>query len=1059
MIRWIVGLSLRLPGLFMAIAVGLLAFGIVQLRHSKVDAMPEFGPPIVEIQTESLGLSASEVEQLITVPLEQDYLDGVPWVAAFHSDSLPGLSSIQMVFEPGTDLLHARQLVQERLSQGSSFFAGLPNVSAPSAMLLPKSSTSRVMLVGLSSKTVSQIDMSILARWVIRPRLLGVPGVAAVSMWGERARQLQVQVDPKRLGRYGISMHEILETTGNALWASPLTFLAANTPGSGGFIDQSNQRLGIQHLQPIRTAAELARIPIAGKNGKPLSLSRVARVVEGHQPLIGDNVLTGGPGLLLVIEKTPGANTVDVTHGVEEALNELKPGLHGININPHVYRPATYIETGMRNVGSGLSVGFALLIVGLFALALSWRTALITVAGVVLSVLAAAAVLYLRGQTINAMVLVGLVMALGVVIDDAVSDVQGVVSGARRPRTGGDGGETAMRTIARVVPEMRSSALYATLVIAVVVVPFFFLRGESGAFFPPMMASFLLAITASMVVAMLVTPALSVLLLSGQPLERRPSPIARWLDRRYERGLRRTLGAPRTTFAAIAAVLVAGAVSLPFLRWSPVPENRDADLVVHLQAAPGTSLPEMDRITRRMADDLRSVAGVQNVAAHVGRAITSDQVVGVDSSELWVGIGPAADHDTTLASIRRLIGVYPGIRAQLLTYPNERIATVLSDRTHPIAVRVFGPDLAVRNQKAQEIRQAISGIEGVVHPRVQSQAQVPTVQIELNLAAAKDYGIAPGDVRRDEAALVSGITVGSLYDQQKVFDVVVLGSPGVRQNLTSIRSLLIDAPRGGQVRLDKVADVRIAPTPTVLHREDIFGSLDVTADVQGRKVGAVLDDVQRRLRQIRFPLEHRARMVGDYPQRQADYRRFIAVAVAAAIAVFLLLQVVFRSWRLAALSVATFPVTLAGGVLAAVIGSRVLSIGSVAGLVVVLAIAVRGAVGLIRHYHDLERDEPIPFGEPLIERGSRDRLVPVTMAAVLTALLFLPFVILGGGAGKEFLHPMAIVILGGLVASTLVNLFVLPLLCARFGSSPSPDIFEVSELETRAPGPQPEGGR
>jgi Cu/Ag efflux pump CusA len=278
-----------------------------------------------------------------------------------------------------------------------------------------------------------------------------------------------VQSILKTPGRYGISRHEIPRDTGNALWH--VAHVPANTPGSGGFIDQSNQRLGIQHLQPIRTAAELARIPIAGKNGKPLSLSRVARVVEGHQPLIGDNVLTGGPGLLLVIEKSPGANTVDVTHEIEETLNELKPGLHGIDINPHVYRPATYIETGMRNVGRGLAVGFALLIVGLFALALSWRTALITVAGVVLSVLAAAAVLYLRGQTINAMVLVGLVMALGVVIDDAVGDVQGVVSGARQPRAGGDGGETAMRTIARVVPEMRSSALYATLVIAVVVVP------------------------------------------------------------------------------------------------------------------------------------------------------------------------------------------------------------------------------------------------------------------------------------------------------------------------------------------------------------------------------------------------------------------------------------------------------------------------------------------------------------------------------------------------------------------------------------------------------------
>ena len=1033
MIRWIVGSSAKARVVVAALGGAIMLVGATQLRHTKVDGLPEFGPPTVEVHTEALGLSAAEVEQLITVPLEQDLLDGVAWLAAIHSESLPGLSSIEMVFEPGTNLLRARQVVQERISQA----AGLPQVSGPPQMLQPESSTSRVMMIGLSSQTVSPIEMSVLARWTVRPRLLGVPGVANVAIWGQRERQLQVQVDPERLRTFGISLHQVIETAGNALWASPLTFLEANTPGTGGCIDTQNQRLCIQHLQPIRTAGDLASVPIEDRTGTRLRLSEVARVVEDHQLLIGDAVLTGGPGLLLVIEKSPGANTLEVTRGVEAALDALRPGLTGIRVDPTIYRPATYLETSRHNVAIALAIGLFLLILGLGALFFDWRTTLVSVAAVTLSLIAAGLVLRIRGVTVNAMVLAGLLAALGVVIDDAIVDVERMARRLRDHRLDGDGdGESPAKLILGPLTEMRSAAVFAALVVVMAVLPFFFLRGQSGAFFPPLVLSFLLAVGVSMAVALTVTPVLTLILLSRAPLERRGSPLAGWVQSGYDRTLRGALGRPGIVYGATAAMLAVGVAALPFVRGTVLPSFRDSDVVVQLSAAPGTSLPEMDRLTRRVTAEVRSIAGVTNVAAHVGRAITSDQVVSVDSAQLWVAIDHSADHDATVASIRRAAGGYPGVDVRLLTYPNERVANVFTQADQPIVVRVFGQDLRILDQKAHEIGDAISRIEGVANPRVQPLFEEPTVEIKVDLGAAKSYGIKPGDVRRAAATLISGLSVGSLFDEQKVFDVVAWGVPGVRHSLTSIRNLLIDTPGGGHVRLDKVADVHIASTPPVIRHNEVSRSLDVTADVRGRSVGAVLDDVRRRLGAVEFPLEYHAEMVGDYSERRADLRRLLSVLVAAAIGVFLLLQAAFRSWRLATISFVTLPIALAGGSVAGLFGGRTVSVGSAAGFIAVFAIAVRGSVTLIRHYQHLEEGGGVAAGKELILRGSRERLVPIVMTAFTAGLALLPLVVSVGVAGEELLHPMAAVVLGGLITSTLLNLFVMPVLCARFGSSP-----------------------
>jgi CzcA family heavy metal efflux pump len=1050
--RWLIGSSLRLRRVVVVVAAGVVVLGVAQLWHASVDTLPEFGPPTVQVQTEALGLSAPEVEQLITVPLEQDLLAGVPWLDTMRSASIPGLSSIELIFDPGTDLLRARQVVQERLTQA----AGLPNVSATPHMLQPLSSTSRIMMIRLSSGTVSPIEMSVLARWTIRPKLLGVQGVANVSIWGQRERQLQVQVDPDRLATYGLSLDHIIETSGNALWASPLTFLEASTPGTGGFIDTANQRLGIQHLQPITTASDLAKVPIDRASGGTLRLGDVADVVEDHQPLIGDAIFTDGdPGLLLIVEKFPGANTLDVTHDVESALDALRPGLSGVALDPTVYRPAGYMERSAANLGIALLISLVLVIVALGVILLGWRSAVVGLAAILSSFSVALLVLFLRGTTINTMVLAGLVMALAVVIDDAVINLDNAARRLHRQRLNGVE-PTATTVVIEASLEMRSAALYATVITLAAVVPLLFLQGEAAPFIPPVALSFVLALLASMIVALTVTPALSLLLFRGAPLEPRGSFAAAWVQRGYGRLSVGASRSPRRTYVGAGAVVLAGLIALPFLGSSALPAFQDGNVLIDLHAVPGTSLPEMDRITDRVGQELLSLPGVLDVGAHIGRAITSDQVVGVDASQLWVSVGPDADYDATVDSIRSVVEGYPGIEHIVRTYSDERIGAVLPPPGSPIVVRVYGQDLQVLRMKADEVRGAMARIDGIAHPSVELQPQQPTVNVSVDLRAAERYGVVPGDVRRAAATLLSGIGVGSLFEQQKVFDVVVWGTPDTRNSLNSVQDLLIDTRSGGHVRLRKVADVAIASTPTVIRHQDISRSLDVTADVDGRDVGAVAEDVRNAIGQIAFPLEYHAELVGDFAERQAADRRAVAVAIAAAIGIFLLLQAALGSWRLAAVSFFVLPLAMVGCVLALAVAGLDVSLGSAAGFVAVFAISMRTGITLLRHYQHLERDEGVAFGEALVQRGSRERFIPIVATAVASGLALLPFALSGSVAGQEITHPMAITIIGGLITSTVLVLFVLPSLYLRYGSAPDaepaptavvvvPEIQRVSE--------------
>ena len=553
--------SLRFRMLIVPVAVALMVAGILALRSAPVDVLPEFGLPTVQVQTENLGLSAAEVEQLVTVPLEQDLLNGVKGVDSIRSDTVAGLSSITLVFERGTDVLRARQLVAERLSQPHAF----PSVGGAPQMIQPVSSTNRVLMIGLSSRQISPIQLSVLARWTVRPRLMGIPGVANVAIWGHRDRQLQVLVDPRRLRDRGVSLSDVVRTSGNAQLVSPLTYLNASTPGTGGFIDGPNQRLGVRHILPFGAPRDLAQVPIDNTSRR---LGDVARVVEDHPPLIGDAVVGGrraADDLLLVVEKLPGTNTLALTRRLDEALTEMRPGLTGVRIDATLFRPATFIERALGNLGLAALIASALALLALIAAFMRWRAVLIAAVAVPLSLVVAVWVLDLTGATLNALVVAGLLVALVLVVDDAVGDVENVTRRLREDRAAGRSTRAA-EVVRDAAAEMRGPLAYATLIVLLVMLPVFFAGGLTGAYLHPLAVSYGLAVVASMAVALTVTPALTLLLLGGAGGEATSEPAAPARARAaFGAALQRFTRTPRPALFTLLGVLVAGAALIPLL--------------------------------------------------------------------------------------------------------------------------------------------------------------------------------------------------------------------------------------------------------------------------------------------------------------------------------------------------------------------------------------------------------------------------------------------------------------------------------------------------------------
>jgi CzcA family heavy metal efflux pump len=1025
--RWIVDTALKLRLVVVALAIVLLVAGSRAVRDTPLDVFPEFAPPLVEMQTEAPGLSTSEVEALITVPIEAA-MNGVAGLKTLRSKTVLGLSSVVLVFEDGTDLMAARQLVQERLLR---IAATLPAVAHPPTILSPLSSLSRVMKIGLTSERLSQIELTTLAKWTIRPRLMSIPGVANVAIWGQRDRQFQIVVDPSRLHAGGVTLADVVTAAREGTATS-----------AGGFLETAQQRLAVAHAPSVTTLGDLENVliprpaPAASPSGRPaldtsVRIGDVADVVEGSPPPIGDAIVNDVPGLLLIVEKHPDGNTLDVTRQVDAALEALKPGLPDVAVDASIFRPATFIELSLRHLNQALLVGCVLVVIVLAVFLHDWRTALISSIAIPLSLLMAAIVLRYNGGTLDTIVIAGLIIALGEVVDDAIIDVENIV---RRLRLNADSLEPrpAIDVVLDASVEVRSAVVYGSVIVAMVFIPVFLLDGLAGSFFRPLALSYILAIAASLLVALTLTPALSLLLLRERA-DSREAPVSAWLKERYRRILPGLVAAPRRAIAIIAVALGATAAAFPLLGEEFLPHFKEYDFLMHWVEKPGTSLDAMRRITVRASRELRAIPGVRNFGSHIGRAEVADEVVGANFTELWISLDRSVDYESTVEKVQAVVDGYPGLTRDLLTYLRERIKEVLTGSSATIVVRIFGPDLSTLAAKAGDVRSTLATVEGVADLTQQQLTLVPQVLVRLRPERAELAGVTAQRVRDTVATVLQGRKVGEIYEQQKIFDVVVRGTPGARGDLFALKRLPIDAAGGGYVPLEDVADVAIAPTPNEITREGGSRRIDVTMNVRGRDLGTVARDVRSALAGVPFEAGYHAEVLGEFAAREASQQRLLTLGLLSLVGILLVLHADFGSGRLVELIAFTLPFALIGGVAAAFLSGGVLSLGSLVGFVTVLGIAARNGIMLVSHYRHLQEEEGVPFGTELAIRGAEERLVPILMTALATGLALVPIVVGGSRSGQEIEHPMAVVILGGLFTSTLLNVFLLPALFLRFG--------------------------
>jgi CzcA family heavy metal efflux pump len=900
-------------------------------------------------------------------------------------------------------------------------------------MLPPVSATGRVLQIGMTSSTLSTTQLSQLAYWNVKARLLRVDGVADVSIWNERQPTFQVQVDPAKLAASHTTLDDVERTTSDALDSGALQFSTGSVVGAGGDVENPLSRYLVGHQLSVQTPADLAKVPLEdpAAKGRNVALGSVGQVVQDYTPIIGDAVINGKPGLLLVVEKLPWGNTLQVTKNVDQVIAELQPGLPGVQFDTHIFRPADFITDSVHNLTDALLLGFLLVVVIIVLFLFEWRVALISLITIPLSLAATLLVLRAFGATVNTMVLAGLIIALGAVVDDAIIDVENILRRLREARKADEGASTA-RIILGASLEVRSPIVYATLIIVCASVPVFLLHGLTAAFFRPLAISYTLAIAASMAVALTVTPALTLILLRKAKLKRFQSPLVRVLRHWYGAALGRIVARPRAAYAVFGLVVLAGALVAPQLGQSLFPTFQQRDLLIHWDAIPGTSDAEVVRTTTKLNSELSAIPGVTDFGAHIGRAKQGEEVVGMNAAEVWISISPKVDYNRTVAAVRAVVDSYPGLYRDVETYLNERIEEVLSGSKEAVTIRVYGQDLASMRSTAYSVLGRIQSVPGVVDPHVDLSVDTPQIKVEVDLAKAARYGLKPGDIRRQAAAMVAGQEMGNVFKGNQVYGVYVWSVPSARNNPTAISDMRLDTPSGGSVRLGDLASVTIGPDPYLITREDNSRYIDVGTNVQGRDLSDVVQDIRHNLVGLTVPQGSHYALLGEYQERQSAQNSLLTTAAIAAIAILILLQLSFGSWRLAVFVFLTLPMALVGGLIAIWIGGGVVTIGALVGFFTVFGIAARNGILLVNHCQHLEEQEGMAFGPALVVRGAGERLAPILMTSLATGLALVPLVVLGNQPGHEIEYPLAVVILGGLITSTLLTLFVVPSLYLRF---------------------------
>ncbi len=1015
MINALLRFALSQRGLVLAFAgVLLVAGGSVALRMP-VDVFPDLNRPTVTVQTEAGGLAPEEVELLVTRPIETA-MNGAPGVERVRSASAAGLSIVTVEFGWNTDLLRDRQLVTERLAEART---ALPPDVEPT--LGPVTSImGEILLVGLESPSgeIPPVELRRFAEETLAPRLEAIPGVSQVLALGGGLREIRIEPDPDRLAAAGVTLADVERAAREATTAT-----------SGGFLEAGAQEFVVRNLGRTTSPATLALIPVLTRGGVAVPLGAVADVRDATAVRRGDAGVNGRPAVVLTVKKQPARDTVRLTRTIEQALEALRPSLPGEARHTILFEQARFIEAAIHNVEAALRDGALLVFVVLVLFLLNARTTVITLTAIPLSFAVAVLVLKAFGQSLNTMTLGGLAIATGELVDDAIVDVENVFRRLRENRLLASP-RPALEVVYDASREVRNSIVYATLLVILVFLPLFALSGVEGRLFAPLGQAYVLAIAASFLVSLTVTPALCAALLPRARAIRREreSPLVRLLKRIDRRLLERTLVRPVLPLALAGGLAAIALAVVPFLGREFLPSFNEGTATINLLARPGISLEESSHLGQLAEQLVRTVPEVAGTGRRTGRAERDEHAEGVHYTVIDVDLRTSKrPRAAVLADLRRRLEHVPGVHVSVGQPISHRLDHLLSGVRAQIAVKIFGPELAVLEERAEAVRAVMAGVDGVVDLSVEAQTRVPQVQILADRERLFAHGLAPGALNAQLATALAGTRVGEILDGQLRYGLVVRLPEEARADITRLAGLPVDTPAGGRVPLEALADVRATYGPNQILHEKGQRRLAVSCNVEGRDLGSVVADVRAALaRDVSLPAAYRLELGGQFESQESATRALVLLFLFAVLLIYVILFAHFRSHRIVLQVLFNLPIAFIGAVVAVVVTGGTFSIASIVGFIAVAGIASRNTILMISHYFHLMAEEGEGFTKEMIVRGSLERLVPVLMTALTAGLALVPLILAGGEPGKEILHPVATVIVGGLVSSTLLDIVVTP---------------------------------
>ncbi len=1035
MIAGIVRFSVRHPGVVVVLALAITALGLQRLYSASLDVFPEFSPAQVVVQTEAPGLSAELTEKLVTAPVES-VVAGVAGVKSLRSQSIPGLSVVTVVFADESNPLLNRQVISERLA---TLTAQLPQGMTPTITPLT-SSASTVLGIGLTSTQRSAMELRALVDWSLRPHLMSVAGVADVNVFGGEVRQWQIQVRPEALLRYGLALTDVAEAARKATGVR-----------GAGFVENANQRFIVVSEGQAADAAALGRVAVAQRGAATLRLADLAAIVEAPAPSISAAAIDGRAGVFLMIQGQLGANTRAVGLALEQALDELGPLLEReqVTLQRGLFRPANFIETAVGNVQRDVALGSLLVVAVLLLFLFNGRTAFVSATAIPLSLIAAVLLLQYFGVSLNIMVLGGLAIALGEVVDDAIIDCENIFRRLRESRDRSPPAP-AWRVVLEASLEVRSSVVYATFIVALVFVPLITLSGVAGKLFAPLGLAYILAILASLLVALTVTPALALLLLGRAPLPAADPPLIRWIKPRHEWLLRRIERRPAAVLGAVGIVLAGGLAVLPFLSGEFIPPLREGHYIIHMTAIPGTSERESLRLGKRVTEAILAVPGVKSAAQWVGRAQNGADTAGTHYSEFEVELGtlPGEEQRRILGDIRTALaghdddngmkggaaeGGFPGVNFAVNTFLTERIEETVAGYTAQVVINLFGPDLDNLDRDGLAVARLLAALPGAREVQVQAPPGAPQLVVRLRPERLAAWDLAPTEVLETLQAAYQGVPVGAVYRGGQVTTLAVTLDPR-EQRLQRVAALPLRTPRGAMIELRQVAEVGVADGRYKILHSGGKRMQTVTCNVAGRDVEDFVAEARQRIgTEVALAPGNYLAFAGTGEAQARARRDLVSHSLLAGVGVLILLYMAFGSGRNLLLTLSNLPFALIGGVLAVLATGGWLSLGSLVGFVTLFGITLRNSIMLVSHCRYLVDTENLAWNRETAVRAALERLPSILMTALVTALGLLPLALGSGQPGREIEGPMATIIVGGLFTSTVLNLLILPTILIHFG--------------------------